>query len=121
MEREIPIADETLLDEALRADRAVLILAKTTSASVDAYVRDLQETVLPNPKYQDVRFAIVHLDDAPGDELRLNHAWANNLEFLPFTVLLAKGQKVDGFGASVGKYLALRMEKRFFAAPRLAA
>lgn len=121
MEREISVATESNLDQFLQADRAVLILAKSTSSSVDPYVRDLQESVLANPRYRDVQFAIVYLDDDAGGELRLNHPWANNLEFLPYTVLLSKGEKVDGFGASVGKYLALRMDKRFFAVPKLAA
>ncbi|HWG91080.1 MAG TPA: hypothetical protein VNZ52_09565 [Candidatus Thermoplasmatota archaeon] len=121
MSREIPILDEEGLARLLQADRAVLILAKSTSASVDAYLEDLKENVFQSPRYADVAIGVVEMDGPLGDELKLTYRWANHLEFVPFTVLLARGEKIDGFGASVGKYLALRMEKRFFAPPKAAA
>lgn len=107
----IEVTDRTI-GEVLAAERAILILAKTTCANCRAYQADI-EARLARGEFEGFTIARLYLDRPGAPRFKQANPWIARLEFVPYTLLYRNGEIVDQFAASKGSYLVERVEEAF--------
>ena len=108
MRRVRQVTDEDLA-EILMAERAVLILTKSTCGSCGAYQAEI-ERLLERGKLAGVPIGKLVLDQRGATRFKRENPWVAGLTALPYTVIYRHGMHVDGFSASKGSYLLERLE-----------
>ncbi len=101
------------LGEVVEAERAVLILTKTGCGHCVAYQAEI-EALLERGDVGGTVIGKMPLNQRGViRDFKRNNPWLADLEFLPYTLLYSKGQRVDDFAASKGSYLLERIEDAF--------
>ncbi len=101
------------LGEVVEAERAVLILTKTGCGHCAAYQAEI-EALLERGAMGGTVIGKMPLNQRGViRDFKRNNPWLADLEFLPYTLLYSKGQRVDDFAASKGSYLLERIEDAF--------
>jgi hypothetical protein len=106
------VDDETLAS-VMNAPRAALILAKDgcgSCAEDEAEIQRLQDGELLG----DLVVGKLILTQPGSHAFKRSNPWLRTLEYLPYTVLYAGGEKVDEFAASKGFLLLERAEEAGF-------
>ena len=101
------------LEEIMEAERAVLILTKDGCGSCAAYQAEIQAQLECGEMGEIVVGKIALNQRGATREFKRENPWLAAIEFLPYTLLYTKGQRVDGFAASKGSYLLERIEIAF--------
>jgi hypothetical protein len=99
--------DDETVDDVVGAERGILILAKDdcdNCAAYEAEIRGLQEQGLLG----DLVLGKIVLTRPGARGFKRANPWLSGIDFLPYTLLYASGQRVDGFAASRGTYLLER-------------
>ena len=102
--------DDETVESVTGAPRGALILAKDgcgSCASYEAEIRRLQERELLG----DLVVGKLMLTQPGSRAFKRSNPWLGTLEDLPYTVLYASGERVDGFAASKGLFLMERVEE----------
>jgi hypothetical protein len=107
----IQITDRNL-KELLAAQRAILILSKTTCGACHTYQAEI-EARLAQGELGGVAIGKIILDERGALQFKRDNRWLAGLKFLPYTLLYDQGRQVDGFAASKGAYLMERVEEAF--------
>ncbi len=101
------------LGEVVEAERAVLVLTKTGCGHCAAYQAEI-EALLERGAMGGTVIGKMPLNQRGViRDFKRNNPWLADLEFLPYTLLYSKGQRVDDFAASKGSYLLERIEDAF--------
>ena len=109
----VQVVDDGNLGEIVEAERAILILTKEGCGSCAAYQADIEERMERGEMGEIVVGKIALNQRGATRNFKRNTPWLSGIEFLPYTVLYGKGQRVDGFAASKGSYLLERLESVF--------
>jgi hypothetical protein len=105
--------DDDTLDRVVGVPHGALVLAKDDCDNCAAYEADigrLQEDGLLG----DVVVGKLILTQPGCRRFKKENPWLRDVDFLPYTVLYASGEKVDEFAASRGTYLLERAEDAGF-------
>lgn len=111
-ERYSKINDKNFLDF-IKVEYAVLVLGKSSCGNCYEYDKDISE-ILNKPEYATISFGKIVLDEPGSMMFKKNNTWISKLEYLPYTVLYRRGQKVDEFTASNLRYLEEKLQDNFF-------
>jgi hypothetical protein len=99
--------DDDTLDRVVGAPRGALVLAKDdceNCAAYEAEIRRLQERGVLG----DLVVGKLVLTQRGCRRFKRENPWLTDVDFLPYTLLYAGGEKVDEFAASRGTYLLER-------------
>jgi hypothetical protein len=99
--------DDDTVGSVVDAPHGALVLAKDdcdNCAAYEAEIRRLQEQGLLG----DLVVGKLVLTQPGSGRFKRDNPWLRDLEFLPYTLLYANGQKVDEFAASRGTFLLER-------------
>jgi hypothetical protein len=99
--------DDDTLDRVVGVPHGALVLAKDdcdNCAAYEAEIGRLQEGGLLG----DLVVGKLVLTRPGSRRFKRENPWVRNVDFLPYTVLYASGEKVDEFAASKGMYLLER-------------
>ena len=99
--------DDDTLDRVVDAARGALVLAKDdceNCAVYEAEIRDLHE----RGALGDLVVGKLVLTRQGCRRFKRENPWLTDVDFLPYTLLYAGGEKVDEFAASRGTYLLER-------------
>ncbi|MDQ3875069.1 MAG: hypothetical protein M3322_05880 [Actinomycetota bacterium] len=99
--------DDDTLDRVVSAPGGVLVLAKDDCENCAAYeteIRSLQERGVLG----DLVIGKLVLTRPGCRRFKRENPWLSGVDFLPYTLLYAGGEKVDEFAASRGTYLLER-------------
>ena len=109
------VADDTV-DSVVGARHGALILAKDdcdNCAAYEAQIRRLQE----EGQLGDLVVGKIVLTQPGARGFKRANPWLGEIDFLPYTLLYASGEKVDEFAASKGTYLLERAADAGFMPP----
>ena len=113
----VQYVDDESVDRIVGAPHGALILAKDECGSCAEYeseIRGLQADGLLG----DLVVGKLILTRPGSTEFKRANPWLRDLEYLPYTLLYASGEKVDEFATSKGFYLLERAEDAGFVAAR---
>ena len=99
--------DDATVDSVVNARCGALVLAKDdcdNCAAYEAEIRRLQEA----GQLCDLVVGKLVLTQPGSREFKRSNPWLRDVDFLPYTLLYASGEKVDEFAASKGMYLLER-------------
>jgi hypothetical protein len=99
--------DDATVDRVVNARYGALVLAKDdcdNCAAYEAEIRRLQEA----GQLDDLVVGKLVLTQPGSREFKRSNPWLRDVDFLPYTLLYASGEKVDEFAASKGMYLLER-------------
>ena len=99
--------DDDTLSSVVDAPHGALVLAKDdceNCADYEAEIRRLQERGLLG----DLVVGKLLLTQPGCGQFKRNNPWLRDVDFLPYTLLYASGEKIDEFPASKGMYLLER-------------
>jgi hypothetical protein len=102
------VNDETV-ESVIAAPRGALILAKDGCGSCAQYEAEIQR-LEDRELLGDLVVGKLMLTQPGSRAFKRSNPWLSTLEDLPYTVLYASGEKVDGFAASRGSFLMERAE-----------
>jgi hypothetical protein len=106
------VDDETVAS-VINAPRGALILAKDGCGSCAEYEAEI-ERLQARALLGDLVVGKLILTQPGSHAFKRSNPWLRTLEYLPYTVLYASGEKVDGFAASKGFLLLERAEDAGF-------
>src|SRR5436190_22869409 len=99
--------DDDTLDRVVRAGHGALVLAKDecdNCAAYEAQIRRLRE----EGQLGDLVIGKMVLTRPGCRNFKRANPWLSEVDFLPYTLLYASGEKVDEFAGSKGTYLLER-------------
>jgi len=99
--------DDATVDRVVNARYGALVLAKDDCDNCLAYeaeIRRLQEA----GQLGELVVGKLVLTQPGSREFKRSNPWLRDVDFLPYTLLYASGEKVDEFAASKGMYLLER-------------
>ncbi len=99
--------DDSNFEAFMEHDRVALLLTRSTCGNCVNYTQEIQE-LIEKGRLEDLHIGKVILDQAGSVKLKKANPWIKDLDFVPYTVLYDKGQKVEEFAASRGDYLRLK-------------
>jgi hypothetical protein len=108
--------DDDTVGDVVGAEHGALILAKDDCDNCAAYegeIRGLQERGLLG----DLVVGKMVLTRPGARDFKRANPWLSRVDFLPYTVLYANGEKVDEFAASRGTFLLERAYDAGFVQP----
>jgi hypothetical protein len=103
----VSYVDDDTVDRVIRARHGALVLAKDDCDNCAAYesqIRHLQQ----EGQLGDLVVGKIVLTQPGSRDFKRANPWLRELDFLPYTVLYASGEKVDEFAGSKGTYLLER-------------
>lgn len=101
------VTDENISD-VVEAARGVLIITKSGCGSCKRYEREIV-SARDAGKLEGVVVGKIVLDEPGSPRFKKNNPWLRDLTRLPFTLIYANGDKLDGFAASKANYLTERL------------
>jgi hypothetical protein len=101
--------DDETVQSVITAPRGALILAKDGCGSCAQYEAEIQR-LEDRELLGDLVVGKLTLTQPGSRAFKRSNPWLSTLEDLPYTVLYASGEKVDGFAASMGSFLMERAE-----------
>jgi len=105
--------DDETVESVINAPHGALILAKDncgSCADYEAEIRRLQNQELLG----DLVVGKLILTQPGARAFKRSNPWLSTLDYLPYTVLYANGEKIDEFAASKGLFLMERAEDAGF-------
>jgi hypothetical protein len=103
----VSYVDDDTVERVIGARHGALVLAKDDCDNCAAYesqIRRLQE----DGQLGDLVVGKIVLTQPGSRDFKRANPWLRELDFLPYTVLYASGEKVDEFPGSKGTYLLER-------------
>jgi hypothetical protein len=100
------VADDTV-DRVVGARHGALVLAKDDCDNCAAYETQIRR-LLEEGQLGDLVVGKMVLTQPGARGFKRANPWLSEVDFLPYTLLYAKGEKVDEFAASKGTYLLER-------------
>jgi hypothetical protein len=102
--------DDETVESVINAPRGALILAKDDCGSCAEYEAEIQR-LQDRDLLGDLVVGKLMLTQPGSRAFKRSNQWLSTLDYLPYTVLYASGEKVDEFAASKGFFLMERAEE----------
>ena len=105
--------DDETVESVINAPRGALVLAKDGCGSCAQYEAEIQ-LLQDRELLGDLVVGKLVLTQPGSRAFKRSNPWLSTLDNLPYTVLYARGEKVDEFAASKGFFLMERAEDAGF-------
>lgn len=89
----------------------MLILARSTCEACRAYERELRRLLAAGPVEGIEAIGKLILDQPGSSKFKRDNPWIQTIDYLPYTVVFRRGERVDAFATSQGTYLMDRIRR----------
>ena len=101
--------DDATIGDLLAAERAVVILTKSTCGACTRYQQDIVR-LMDRGAFKGIVIGKLTLDRPGGARFKRDNPWVSEVSFVPYTVLYREGEPVNAFAASKASFLAEQIE-----------